>query len=299
MSVDDLLDGERPVRSLTRVDVQSLLSFVFALGGGALFYLLKLFVPVPVCYLAYLGCMAYGVYLQRYYSYRSRWFWLGNAGMNLAVNLSLLSWVAMTGAWLVSGSGVALAAWLQSRMMGGKRWQALGLLLVWLAAVAAVTALTMALARRKDWRGTRLSWSLPRGRALVPAAGLLAVLAFWGTYRMELPGVWYWYQEELFAALLLLLAALYLWLFRKQGQRWRMVPALFMTALCVPMLGLRTADWMVSRLNGKRYHYLMGGSLERFIVAWEPKDTVFLLGLVLLALYLVLAGLSFQSEKEE
>ena len=111
---------------------------------------------------------------------------------------------------------------------------------------------------------------------------------------MELPGVWYWYQEELFAALLLLLAALYLWLFRKQGQRWRLVPALFMTALCVPMLGLRTADWMVSRLNGKWYHYLMGGSLERFIVAWEPKDTVFLL-----ALYLVLAGLSFQSEKEK
>ena len=89
VTVDDLLDDRRPIRTLTKADGQNLLSFAFALGGGALFFLLDLFMPGFLCYLAYLGCLAYGVYLQKYYSYQSRWFLLGEAVVNLGVNLSI------------------------------------------------------------------------------------------------------------------------------------------------------------------------------------------------------------------
>lgn len=168
VSVDDLLDGEKPVRALTRTDVQSLLSFAFALGGGILFYLLRLFVPLLVCYLAYLGCMAYGVYLQRYYAYHSRWFWLGNAGMNLAVNLSVIAGAAAGGLVLIAGGGsTLLSTWFQLWLSGRQRGMVLGVLFLWLALGAALTALTMGLARRhfQEKGGFRLSvWSLPRGR---------------------------------------------------------------------------------------------------------------------------------------
>ena len=90
VTVDDLLDEERPVRSLERADWQGLLSFAFALGGGVLFFLLDLFMPMLLCYLAYLGCVAYGVYLQRYYARHSRWFFLSNGVMALAVHLALV-----------------------------------------------------------------------------------------------------------------------------------------------------------------------------------------------------------------
>lgn len=103
MTVDDLLNEERPVRTLTKTDWQNLLSFAFALGGGVLFFLLDLFMPALLCYLGYLGCLAYGVYLQKYYAYQSRWFLLGEAVVNLGVNLSIaLGLVASLGAMSVT-----------------------------------------------------------------------------------------------------------------------------------------------------------------------------------------------------
>ena len=89
VTADDLLDGEKPLRTLTQADWQNFLSFAFALGGGVLFFLLDLFMPMVLCYLAYLACMAYGIYLQRHYCYRTRWFRAGNAVMNLSVNLTV------------------------------------------------------------------------------------------------------------------------------------------------------------------------------------------------------------------
>ena len=65
VTVDDLLGVAPPLRSLGRADWQNWLSFAFAIGGGVLFFLLDLFAPSLVCYLLYLGAMAYGVYLQK------------------------------------------------------------------------------------------------------------------------------------------------------------------------------------------------------------------------------------------
>ena len=69
VTVDELLDPKAPVRTLEKSDWQNLLSFAFAIGGGLLFYLLAQFVPLPLCWALYLGCLAYGIYLQAHYTY--------------------------------------------------------------------------------------------------------------------------------------------------------------------------------------------------------------------------------------
>lgn len=93
VTVDDLLGVAPPLRSLGRADWQNWLSFAFAIGGGVLFFLLDLFAPSLVCYLLYLGAMAYGVYLQKHYTYHSKWFHRANLAMNFFVNLQLLGTV--------------------------------------------------------------------------------------------------------------------------------------------------------------------------------------------------------------
>ena len=122
VTVDELLDDRRPVRTLTGADWQSLLSFGFALGGGVLFYLLNLFMPTLLCYLIYLGCLAYGVYLQKYYAYRSRWFLLGEAGMDLFVNLTLCSTLVRSAAGglfgILDGEPFEWSVWLLNVMTG-------------------------------------------------------------------------------------------------------------------------------------------------------------------------------------
>ena len=90
VTVDDLLGTRGPVRTLTRADWQGLLSFAFTLGGGILFFALCLFTPVPLAYLLYIAAMAYGVYFQRHYAYRSSWFYLTNLVMDFFVNFRLV-----------------------------------------------------------------------------------------------------------------------------------------------------------------------------------------------------------------
>lgn len=87
--MDALLDPGAPVPTLQKSDWQNLLSFAFAIGGGLAFYLLRRFVPVPVCWALYLGCLAYGIYLQAHYTYHARWFRLGSWAMCFCVSWTL------------------------------------------------------------------------------------------------------------------------------------------------------------------------------------------------------------------
>ena len=90
VTVDELL-SDTPVRRLSAFDWQNMLSFGFVVGGGVLFFLLKLFTPTLLCYAIYLGFMGYGVYLQSRYTYRSDWFYRFHLLTNFTVNLSLLA----------------------------------------------------------------------------------------------------------------------------------------------------------------------------------------------------------------
>ena len=232
VSVDDLLDGEKPVRTLTRADWQSLLSVAFALGGGVLFYLLDLFMPLLVCYLAYLGCMAYGVYLQRHYCYQSRWFRIGNAVMNFSVNVTLVGKCVTT---VLALAGIGSPAGMLRQMLTNQTAVLVLAVLGILAGGAALTAVTFWLTERFGF-GTapRLSLRLTvraRGgvRRFVPAVGMALLTVFWAVYLPKnLPVEAYLNQKWLYYGLLGLLTLVCLPLFCKKGRRAGLLPTAFM-----------------------------------------------------------------------
>lgn len=238
VTADDLLDGEKPIRTLTRGDYQTLLSFAFALGGGVLYFLTDLFMPALVCYLAYLACMAYGVYLQRYYSFQSRWFRLGNAVMDLAVNLSLLGGLAVSALAYLRGADLAM-------LLMDQKWR---LILIGTVAVVggALTAVTVILVDRlgfgKGGPGPRLVLRRPRPSALIPAAGVLCLLAFWVAYdRMPVDVERYEVQMPVYYGLMGALALVCVLASCRKGRRWGLVPTAAMVGggLCLPMLAVR------------------------------------------------------------
>lgn len=246
VAVDDLLDGEKPIRSLSRADWQSLLSFAFALGGGVLFYLLDLFMPMVLCYCAYLGCMAYGVYLQKYYTYHSRWFQISNALMCLAVNLTFVTKTVITAVALTMfGSSQAMPGdFMQRFLLNGKDgWVLFGALAILVGAVG-LTAVIQHLAFRWSSGGDacrlRLVLVRPPIRRLLPGLVPWLAAAFWLFYeRPDLPVALYKEQESAFSLCLAVLAVLgSLPLLCRGHRRW--IPGVWcMTALCWGMIGLR------------------------------------------------------------
>lgn len=246
VTVDDLLDGEKPIRSLSRADWQSLLSFAFALGGGVLFYLLDLFMPMVLCYCAYLGCMAYGVYLQKYYTYHSRWFRIANALMCLAVNFTFVTKTVITAAALVlfGSSQVMMAGSAQSLLLNGRDEWILLAALVDLVCTLLLTAVIQTMIYH--WSGDdlrrlpRLVLVRPPLRRLLPGLVPWLAAAFWLFYeRTDLPVALYEEQESAFCLCLVILAVLgSLPLLGRGHRRW--IPGVWcMTALCWGMIGLR------------------------------------------------------------
>ena len=246
VTVDDLLDGEKPIRSLSRADWQSLLSFAFALGGGVLFYLLDLFMPMVLCWCAYLVCMAYGVYLQKYYAYHSRWFQIANAVMCLAVNFTFVTKTVITAAALVlfGSSQVMMAGSAQSLLLNGRDEWILLAALVDLVCTLLLTAVIQTMIYRWSVGGDR---RLPRPvlvrppiRRLLPGLVPWLAAAFWLFYqRTDLPLECYEGQETAFTLCLAVLAVLgSLPLLGRGHRRW--IPAVWcMAALCWGMIGLR------------------------------------------------------------
>ena len=296
VEVDDLLDGGRPIRALSRADWQSLLSFAFALGGGVLFYLLDLFMPMVLCYCAYLGCMAYGVYLQKYYSYHSRWFQIANVLMCLAVNLTFVVKLAVTAAALVlfGASQAMLGASLQGILVSGGAGRLLPLALGVLAAAVLLTAVIQGAVRR--WSGgerLRLQLIRPPLRRLLPGLVPWLAAAFWLFY--SLPGVSverYEGQEEYFRLWLAALAVLgALPLLRRGDRRW--APAVWcLSALCWGMTGLRTYTWAWAPNTGTVVPYSTHlGSI--YVPLGQASWAMALAALVLCALWVLLQCVRF------
>lgn len=301
VTVDDLLDGERPIRAMSRGDWQSLLSFAFALGGGVLFFLLDLFMPAVLCWLAYLVCMAYGVYLQKYYAYQSRWFFLANAVMNLAVNLTM-------GAGLLSGlAGVTVtininnadelwrqaAAWLLMRptLLYGASF----LVAVMLTAVTQYFILKWmrgeALPRIGPPRltGLRLGFCRPTVRKLLPLLILVTVTLFWYVTGQEgrTPSA-YMEQTERFKWVIALCALFCLVLFWKKGRRGMLLPAWGLTALCARYHLLAPVTQKVVSKTRRIFDYEAGMNTDIYIrfTQWGKE-------LVILAVLSALAYLVF------
>ena len=152
VTVDALLDPGAPVPTLQKSDWQNLLSFAFAIGGGLAFYLLRRFVPVPVCWALYLGCLAYGIYLQTHYTYHARWFRLGSWAMCFCVSWTLAE--ELGGVVFQVLFPTVLSQWKNMifQLLRGDAGALLQLVLVlgplWLAGACGLTVLTQLAARR-------------------------------------------------------------------------------------------------------------------------------------------------------
>ena len=301
VTADDLLDEEKPVRALTRADWQGLLSFAFALGGGLLFYLLATFAPLAVCYAVYLGCLCYGAYLQRYYARHSRWFWLGAAGMNLAVNWSAaLELVLLVGMFVRLGPAVLLLQTQKEPDMNSF-WLAL----VLSAALAlGATALTLRLLHRRFFAGSpeavALGWHMPRGRALLPLPGFALLAGFWAMYLWpKLPLVLWQRQGWLFAELLAALALGYgLALKRKPLELLLVWLTLTMSGGVWWLRQLNGITWAKSLSTGRLFEWNADLNPERYLPLIQPSPALFAALAVLAAVYLLAAGLTLR-EKEK
>ncbi len=295
VTVDDLLDDEKPVRTLTRADWQSLLSFVFALGGGLLFYLLSQFTPLPVSYAVYLACLIYGAWLQQYYARHSRWFWLGAAGMNLAVNLSAA--FNLTTLFNVAYNFLLINGMLNGGaapfgLLNGRTILAAIVLTVLALLVTAGTI--WALRRRFGERPVlpALTWRMPRGRALLPLAGLAVVAGFWCVYTLPRLPAWCWeYQGALFIVLLAALAVLYGLTLGRKGSRQALACGWVILLLSTAAWPLRQLRQVQSLSSGELYAWTENIRMEYYLGLWRPSPALFVLLAGLAVLYLALAGI--------
>ena len=296
VTVDELLGEAPPLRSLGRADWQNLLSFAFAIGGGVLFFLFDLFTPTLVCYLLYLGAMAYGVHLQRHYTYRSRWFHTSNLVMNFFVNFRLITPVVA----LFSFNLASLIEAATSGSAAPALW--LRAYLPCLLGAAVLTLVTRAVIRRAcDGELTRITPPRLRRAAFSPVKALPALIpiltaCFWLLYAFDRAGRYavfdkwvYQLQSLLFYLLTAILTLLgILWLLLKK-QPWMALPLLPVCYCCARLFPLLTSgrSLVYSLTNGSILKYsgaLSGRHYIRFVI---PSAWLFAAAVGLAALYLL------------
>lgn len=202
VTVDALLDPGAPVPTLQKSDWQNLLSFAFAIGGGLAFYLLRRFVPVPVCWALYLGCLAYGIYLQTHYTYHARWFRLGSWAMCFCVSWTLAE--ELGGVVFQVLFPTVLSQWKNMifQLLRGDAGALLQLVLVlgplWLAGACGLTVLTQLAARRLAGERGDLPVRLPdlRGHPRLARAPFAWSKAMPALCPIVLAGFWYLYRAD-------------------------------------------------------------------------------------------------------
>jgi len=261
-----------------------------------LYFLLVLFTPVPVAYLLYLGAMAYGVYLQKHYTYHSKWFRWANLTMNFFVNSSivtkLLSLLGLAAFTRLHELLAALPGLLSNSYYGGVH--ILLACVIYLGLCVGATALTDDLIRRQvGGQLPPLRLALERApmtrRKWVPVglAGLIAL--FWGLYLPTgdavLPYFFYTNQQGWYSVLLLLCAAICVVTFNWRGHRGMLLPSLGFVAACSFLTGCLSWDCVYNERNHLVYRSTsLAGSTYRI---GQPTWGVWLLLAVFLVCYLL------------
>ena len=303
VTVDDLLGETPPLRSLQRADWQNLLSYTFAIGGGVLFFLFDLFVPTLVCYLLYLGAMAYGVYLQRHYTYHSRWFHTANLVMDYFVNVRLVTPV-------VALFSVSLSRLLETASSGATApalWLRAYFPCLLLAAV--LTLITWAVIRRKG-NPELPAIPLPRLRKaafspvkLAPLIIPVLTACFWLLYVIDehksyaiFPKWFYTAQDPLFYGLLLLLTVVCTVLLLVKRRWWMLLPMLLMCWGCAALFPPFSAHSRAYSLSTgaiftRNVNALSQTSYTKFAV---PTPELFLVAAVITALYVLCCFVRFE-----
>ena len=291
VTVDDLLGTSPPIRTLDKSDWQNLLSFAFAIGGGVLYFLLVLFTPVPVAYLLYLGAMAYGVYLQKHYTYHSRWFLLANLVMDFFVNCSVVwSLLILLGAGTLPDSAGVLASLLISQAASGTF---LAVYLVYLALCAGLTVLTVHLVRKYFGAEGAMSLSLKIERTQMDwrkwvPVGLMGLIAvFWSLYLVTekaiLPADFYLVQEDIYGLLLLGCALVCVLLFNWKGHRGMLLPSLGLVGACTTLTGL--CRWRASYSTARNEVLFSSSHSEFYHTFGQPSAWLYIALLVFTLIY--------------
>lgn len=327
VTVDELLDPKAPVRTLEKSDWQNLLSFAFAIGGGLLFYLLVQFVPAPLCWLLYLGCLAYGIYLQAHYTYHARWFRLGVWVMVFFVSWSVAG-MLLTGAAVLFGISSAetfLTNQIGMLLQGDVDGRLLAVLLmwtmIWLILTAALGLLTVFVAKqlaREPASGSILpnlaKEQLPRlcfRRAsfqwskAMPALAPLVLMGYWCLFwRDDLPGWLYVSQEGLYFPVWAGISLLTLLPLLKKGRRGLLIPAVLLALASRGFSGLLVYPRAYSLISQKvvvdRTNGLLSGN---HIYFGQAGAELMVFAVVLALLYLACCFLSIRyvpkQEKQE
>lgn len=327
VTVDELLDPKAPVRTLEKSDWQNLLSFAFAIGGGLLFYLLVQFVPAPLCWLLYLGCLAYGIYLQAHYTYHARWFRLGVWVMVFFVSWSVAGMLltgatVMLGAVSVEGLLEGILTMMNQGVWNGSLVLALLLYLVVRAGLTVgLSGLTVLLAKqlaREPASGSVLpnlaKEQLPRlcfRRAsfhwskVVPALAPLVLMGYWCLFwRDDLPGWLYVSQKELYLPVWAGISLLTLLPLLKKGRRGLLIPAVLLAltsrGFSGPLVYPRAYSLISQKVVVDKTNGLLSGN---HIYFGQANEELIVTAIVLALLYLACCFLSIRyvhkEEKQE
>ena len=323
VTVDELLDPKAPVRTLEKSDWQNLLSFTFAIGGGLLFYLLVQFVLAPLCWLLYLGCLAYGIYLQAHYTYHARWFRLGVWVMVFFVSWSVAGMLltgatVMLGAVSVEGLLEGILTMMNQGVWNGSLVLALLLYLVVRAGLTVgLSGLTVLLAKqlaREPASGSVLpnlaKEQLPRlcfRRAsfhwskAVPALAPLVLMGSWCLFwRDDLPGWLYVSQEGLYFPVWAGISLLTLLPLLKKGRRGLLIPAVLLALTSRGFSGLLVYPRAYSLISQKVVVDKTNGLLSgNHIYFGQAGAELMVFAVVLALLYLACCFLSIRYVSKE
>lgn len=299
IAVDELLDGGAPLRQLQKQDWQNFLAFAFSLGGGLLCFLVSTFAPALLGYLLYLGCAAYGAYLQKYYCYKTRWFTLTSVVMLAFVHISLgFGLVAlfyplnlMLGAsWMGELSGSSGLVGLLLRMLLPYAG-ALVLALALTVAGAVVLRRYLAAEGEPALPQLRLKLARPRPVQLWPCLAIFLQAGFITLYAGGwLPGFVYTYQRGLFWALTLLCMAALAAFYGAKRQWGNLARAVLMPAAGQLLL----VTGVQGAYNRREGHLLVPALFSRnlskdiYAIFQKPGLQMVVIAAVLLAAYLAL-----------
>ena len=299
VTVDDLL-GEQPatVRALGRADWQNLLSFAFAIGGGVGFFLLDLFLPTILALLLYLGCLAYGVWLQKNYTFHSRWFFSAALVMSFFIyfRTARLAAIFLAPAALLSDLTALLDPVVLPQQGSGTTALILpsAALLLLLPALAATGVTALAIWLFVGSRRPRLSRvAFSPGKALPALCPLLCggfYLLYCGGVTQQyapLPGWLYVHQGPLFYTLLGALTLIcVIWLLARR-RRAILPPALLLCALCLSFPQLAATKLMYSIPTGHCYLYNPEALNQRYAVFQQAGPALAAAALVLAGVWLL------------
>lgn len=314
VTVDELLGCQPPLRTLQPSDWQNLLSYGFALGGGVLFYALDLFLPALVSYLLYLAMMAYGVYLQRHYTYRSRWFYGANTLMNLFINIRLtsflaFSWLSLAGQWMVLSSDSSFSINWEGLLRNWTYYlpRVVQVFLPQLLAVLALSGITQFIIWKTGGHTLAmpklcLRWRKPGVPQIIPAFAPFVLMLFWLPYNSSspLPGWCYRYQFILFLGLWAAVSVFIFLMVRRRRERF--LPALVMQLGCLSLPNFVTYTREYSTISGKFFPASSAHNASIYLAFGQPTHEMLLTAVMFTVLYLVLCLIQIEVQsiqKEE